>query len=105
MIAFSYNMPLMLISAVLMGIGFTAVTQIFQAESFAKVPSDHRGLAGTAFMLSGNIGSGLGSSVWGAVSTGIGYTITYTLAGVSAFVSFIFHKLYWNKECKPLSNL
>lgn len=105
MIAFSYNMPLMLISAVLMGIGFTAVTQIFQAESFAKVPSDHRGLAGTAFMLSGNIGSGLGSSVWGAVSTGIGYTITYTLAGISAFVSFIFHKLYWNKECKPLSNL
>lgn len=99
-IAFSYNMPLMLVSAVLMGIGFTTVTQIFQAESFSQVPSDHRGLAGTAFMLSGSIGSGLGSSVWGAVSTCMGYTTAYALAGISAFVSCIFHKLYWCKENK-----
>lgn len=97
-IAFSYNMLFMIVSAVLVGVGFTVVTQIFQAESFSTVPGDCRGLAGTAFMLSGSIGSGLGSLVWGAVSAGMGYTAAYVLAGVSAFVSFVFHRMYWRKE-------
>lgn len=98
LIAAAYDMPLMLLSAVLMGIGYTVVTQIFQAESFSSVPSDHRGLAGTAFMLAGSIGTGLGSSVWGAVSTGAGYTATYALAGASALICFVFHRIYWRRK-------
>ena len=98
MIAFAWSMPLMLLSAVAVGIGLTAVTQIFQAESFSVVPEDHRGLAGTAFMLSGSIGTGLGSSVFGAVSAAAGYTITYALAGISALTGLVFHRRYWRKD-------
>ncbi len=98
MIAGAYSMPLMLLSAVLMGIGFTVVTQLFQAENFSSVPSNHRGLAGTAFMLSGSIGLGIGSSIWGAVSTAMGYTAMYALAGISALMSFIFDRMYWRKH-------
>ncbi len=64
LIAAAYNMPLMFLSAVLMGIGYTIVTQIFQAESFSCVPS-------------------------------IGYSVTYTLAGISALICFVFHRMHW----------
>ena len=65
----SYNMPLMLLSAVLVRIGYTIVTQIFQAESFSCVPNNHRGLAGTAFMM----------------------------AGISALICFVFHRIRWRR--------
>lgn len=97
MIAIADNMALMLLSAVLVGLGFTAVTQIYQAESFAVVPSDRKGLAGIAFILLGNVGYGAGSAVWGALSTGTGYFVTYLLAGASALVGLVFHALYWKK--------
>lgn len=97
LIAAAYNMPLMFLSAVLVGIGYTIVTQIFQAESFSCVPSSHRGFAGTAFMLASSIGTGLGSSVWGVVSTGMGYSVTYILAGISALICFVFHRMHWRR--------
>lgn len=96
-IAVADNMALMLLSAVLVGLGVTAVTQIYQAESFAVVPSDRKGLASIAFILLGNVGSGAGATVWGALSTGAGYFVTYLLAGASALIGFVFHALYWKK--------
>lgn len=98
LIAVSYQMPLMLLSAVLAGIGITAVTQLLQAEVMLTIPGERRGVANTAFMLAGDIGGGISTMLWGAVSTGIGYSVTYLLAGASAVFGLLFHTVYWKKR-------
>jgi len=97
-IAFANTLALMLISAVLVGVGMTAVSQLLQVEVLTTVPGENRGLASTTFMLFGDIGNGAGAAVWGAVSAGAGYVLTYALAGVSTLVGCVFHGLYWKKR-------
>lgn len=98
LIAVAYNLALMMLSAVLVGVGITAVTQLLQVEVMLAVPSERRGLASTAFMLMGGIGNGAGAAVWGAVSAGAGYVLTYALAGVSTLMGCLFHGVYWTKR-------
>lgn len=98
LIAVAYNLALMMLSAVLVGIGITAVTQLLQVEVLVAVPSQQRGLANTAFMLMGDIGNGAGAAIWGAVSAGAGYVPTYALAGASTLIGCVFHDVYWKKR-------
>ena len=88
----------MMISAVLVGVGITAVTQLLQVEVMLAVPNERRGLASTAFMLMGDIGNGAGAAIWGAVSAGAGYVLTYALAGASTLMGCLFHGVYWKKR-------
>lgn len=98
LIAVAYNLALMMLSAVLVGVGITAVTQLLQVEVLVAVPSQQRGLANTAFMLMGDIGNGAGAAIWGAVSAGAGYVLTYALAGASTLMGCLFHGVYWRKR-------
>ncbi|ANU52778.1 MFS transporter [Acutalibacter muris] len=98
LIAVAYNLALMMLSAVLVGVGITAVTQLLQVEVMLAVPSERRGLASTIFMLMGDIGNGAGAAIWGAVSAGAGYVLTYALAGASTLMGCLFHGVYWKKR-------
>ncbi|WP_160643156.1 hypothetical protein [Neglectibacter sp. X4] len=51
-----------------------------------------------SFMLMGDIGNGAGTAIWGAVSAGAGYVLTYALAGVSTLMGCLFHGVYWTKR-------
>lgn len=95
LIAVAHNMPLMLLSAVLMGLGLTAATQLLQAQVMLTTPGEHRGVASTVFTFMGDIGTGAGAALWGALSAGAGYTVTYLLAGASTLVGCLFHGVYW----------
>ncbi len=98
LVAVSHTLPMMLVSAVLIGLGITAVTQLLQAEVLVTTPSERRGVASTTFMLMGDIGNGAGAALWGALSAGAGYMVTYLLAGVSTLVGCVFHEVYWKKK-------
>ena len=98
LVAVSHTLPMMLGSAVLIGLGITAVTQLLQAEVLVTTPSERRGVASTTFMLMGDIGNGAGAALWGALSAGAGYMVTYLLAGVSTLVGCVFHEVYWKKK-------
>lgn len=98
LIAFADGLPLMLLSAVLVGVGLTAVTQLLQVEVLTSVPDARRGVATSTFMLLGDIGNGVGAAIWGAVSSGAGYAITYALAGASTLAGCLFHRIYWKKR-------
>ena len=89
----------MLLAAALLGLGQTAATQILQAEVHLTSPADRRGVAGTTYMLLGNIG-GAGTGLWGAVSSAAGYGVTYALAGGPALLGWIFHGAYWGQRKK-----
>ncbi len=98
LIAVAHNMPLMLLSAVLMGLGLTAATQLLQAQVMLTTPSEHRGVASTVFTFMGDIGTGAGAALWGALSAGAGYTVTYLLAGASTLAGGVFHGAYWKRN-------
>ena len=98
LIAVARNMPLMLLSAVLMGLGLTAAAQLLQAQVMLTTPSEHRGVASTVFTFMGDIGTGAGAALWGALSAGAGYTITYLLAGASTLAGGVFHGAYWKRN-------
>lgn len=98
LIAVSHRMLLMLISAVLTGVGITAVTQLLQAEVMLTIPGERRGVANTAFMLAGDIGGGISVMLWGVLSASAGYTVTYLAAGGTVLFGFLFHAAYWKKR-------
>lgn len=98
LIAVAHNMPLMLLSAVLMGLGLTAATQLLQAQVMLTTPGEHRGVASTVFTFMGDIGTGAGAALWGALSAGAGYTVTYLLAGTSTLAGGVFHGAYWKRN-------
>ena len=98
LIAVVRNMPLMLLSAVLMGLGLTAAAQLLQAQVMLTTPSEHRGVASTVFTFMGDIGTGAGAALWGALSAGAGYTVTYLLAGASTLAGGVFHGAYWKRN-------
>lgn len=98
LIAVARNMPLMLLSAVLMGLGFTSAAQLLQAQVMLTTPSEHRGVASTVFTFMGDIGTGAGAALWGALSAGAGYTVTYLLAGASTLAGGVFHGAYWKRN-------
>ena len=99
LIAVAAHLPAMLVAAALLGLGQTAATQILQAEVLLTSPVDRRGVAGTTYMLLGNIG-GAGTGLWGAVSSAAGYGITYALAGGATLLGWIFHGAYWGQRKK-----
>lgn len=94
LIAFANGMGLMVLAAVLTGVGLTAVNQLMQVEVLTAVPENRRGIANSAFMLFSDVGTGVGAAAWGAASASAGYGLTYILAGISTLVACLFHGAY-----------
>ena len=97
LIAVSYSLGLMLVSAILLGIGLTVVTQVLQAEVLAASPADRRGVASTVFSLLGSVG-GMCTALWGWVATGAGYGVMYFLAGAATLAGCLFYGVYFGKR-------
>lgn len=93
-IAFAHGMGLIVLSAVLTGVGLTAANQLLQVEVVGAVPQNRWGIANSAYTLSSDVGTGFGAAVWGAASTAVGYAPTYLLAGAATLLSCIFHGVY-----------
>lgn len=94
LLAIAHDMALVFLAAVLIGVGITAVSQLLQVQVMTSVSDDRRGLANTVFMLLGDIGNGAGAAIWGAVSAGAGYALTYALAGASTLFASLFQGVY-----------
>lgn len=90
-IAFSYSMVPIVISSLLFGVGVSLITQLLQVLMFRMVPENRRGVANSTYMLLGDIGMGLGATIWGVTSAYGGYTITYILSAVVIVVAIFLH--------------
>lgn len=49
-------------------------------------------------LLMGNIGTGVGAALLGAVSTASGYAAAYALAGGVTLLALLIHFPYWRKR-------
>lgn len=92
-IAFMSSSALMIVSSVLLGIGITFVTQLTQVYVLNHADEHRRGAANTTWMLLGDLGTGFGSMLWGYVSTGFGYFVTYLLSAAAMAIACVAGKL------------
>lgn len=91
LIAFSYNLTFMIIASILLAFGITLISQLIQVYIMNQVDEHRRGAANTTMMLFSDIGTGIGSMVWGYVSAG-GYVLTYLLSAMTVTIGALIQK-------------
>lgn len=91
LIAFSYNLAFMIIASILLAFGITLISQLIQVYIMNQVDEHRRGAANTTMMLFSDIGTGIGSMVWGYVSAG-GYVLTYLLSAMTVTIGALIQK-------------
>lgn len=91
LIANSQALGLLIVAAVIYGIGFGAVQPTLQAMTVKNVPFNRRGAANGTFYSAFDLGIGLGSGIWGTIAQTFGYSQMYLLASVPALIAFILY--------------
>lgn len=82
-----HSLPLLLVGAALLGVGFGAAFPTFQAMALRDTPQNRHGAA-TATVMSGfDIGFGLGAVIWGFVAQTLGYSAIYYINTALLLVS------------------
>lgn len=91
MIAFAHDTAMILISGILCGIGMGITTPLLNAMIFKIASPQRKGVANSTFALFGDIGNGIGATVWGTLSQYSGYTMTYLVSALCIVVAIIIH--------------
>ena len=76
-----------LLAAALYGLGFGAVQPALQALAVVDVQPERRGAASGTFFTAFDLGSGLGSVLWGAVAQRLGFALMYLTAAIPALIA------------------
>lgn len=81
------GLPMFLIAAAIYGIGFGAVQPSLQALSVMSVSPERRGAANGTFFTGFDLGIGLSSIMWGAISQIFGYKFMFLWTIVPTFLA------------------
>ncbi|TDF98930.1 MFS transporter [Paenibacillus piri] len=71
------SMPLLIVSALLYGLGFGAIQPTLQAWMLRSTPREQHGMANSMFYNSTDLGVALGALILGAISSVTGYAVMY----------------------------
>ena len=98
-LAFASNGVMLLLSAALIGFGIGATQSVIQAVIARDTPPTEIGRANSTFMMSMDLGSGIGPVVIGAFIPLIGYSACYlVLAIVSACAIAVYYVVHGRKQ-------
>jgi MFS family permease len=76
------SLPVLLASAVILGIGFGALFPTLQTMAMAKAPLDRRGAATATYYVGFDGGIGVGSVAYGAIAGLLGYQMMYVVCAL-----------------------
>ncbi|WP_226527405.1 MFS transporter [Metabacillus niabensis] len=102
LLAWLLNTTVLLIAAVLYGIGFGSVQPALQAWSIENAPKHRRGMANATFFSSFDLGVGMGALVFGQIGHLFGYHTIYLVSAFSVFVSIVIYIVLINNDKKEL---
>lgn len=91
--AYSQPLTLLLLAAVIYGLGFGAVQPSLQAMAVLNVAFNRRGAANGTFYSAFDLGIGLGSGIGGVIADVWGYSAMYLAATIPAFLALVFYVL------------
>lgn len=92
------SMPMFLLTGVMYGVGFGAVQSSLQTMAVAGVAPHRLGAANATFLTAFDCGIGLGSILFGVVSSSMGYSKMYIFASMSAVIAFILYFIIGRKK-------
>ena len=97
-LALASNAVMLLLSAAFIGVGIGAAQSITQAVIARDTPPDELGRANSTFFMSMDLGSGIGPIVIGAAIPYIGYSSSYLVLAVVAFLAgIVYHVVHGRK--------
>lgn len=82
--AVGHPYQMLLLAAVVYGLGFGAVQPSLQAMAVRNISFNRRGAANATFFSAFDLGIGLGSALWGVIAEQSGYNVMYFAASFSA---------------------
>lgn len=101
LLAFSYNAPTLLVAAGCAGFGIGVTQSTIQTAINRMTPSESLGRANATFMMTLDMGSGVGPILIGSVIPIIGYQSTYLgIACVALLAVVIYHIVHGRKQQK-----
>ena len=89
LLAWLLNTTVLLVAAVLYGIGFGSVQPALQAWSIENAPKHRRGMANATFFSFFDLGVGIGALVFGQIGHMFGYHMIYLLSAFSVCISIM----------------
>lgn len=98
LLAWLFNTTVLLVAAVLYGIGFGSVQPALQAWSIEKAPIHRRGMANATFFSSFDLGVGIGALLFGQIGHLFGYHTIYLVSAFSVCISIILYVYLLSKE-------
>lgn len=99
LLSFAKTMPLFLMAGFVYGIGFGATNPALQALAVRNVKPDRRGAATGTYINGFDLGIGLGSVLWGLISSVTGFAHMYLLCTIPLVFSLLSF-LYFDKKEK-----
>lgn len=100
MLAFAVNGTILLASAAFAGFGIGATQSIVQAVIVRDTPAEEVGKASSTFFMSMDLGSGIGPIAIGAIIPLIGYSGSYILLAVLAFLAGVVYHFVHGRNHK-----
>ncbi|MDO6656781.1 MFS transporter [Anaerobacillus sp. 1_MG-2023] len=92
------NQFMLILAAVLFGIGFGSVQPALQAWAVNEAPLHRKGMANATFFSFFDLGVGLGAMFFGLIASTFGYADIYLTAGISVIISMVIYVIYLKRS-------
>ncbi len=92
----------LLLAGFLLGLGYGVLQPLFQSFVTGTTPAPKRGAANATYLLSYDIGIGIGSFVMGLFQDGIGLSTGFAMTAIAYIAGGIFYALYTDRHYAKL---
>ena len=105
MLSFSHNNWIMLLSAILVGLGFGNISSITQTIAISNADPKNVGLATSTFMIFMDLGNGIGPYALGFIIPALGYTGMYRVLSLVIVFAIILYIILYNQKGAKASHI
>ena len=92
------NLPVLLLSAAVLGIGFGALAPAFQTLAVQSAPASRAGVATSTYFWSLDISVGLAAAVLGVAANAFGYPFMYGVICLSSSLLGLAYYFFWRRS-------